>query len=73
LNDAATIVEYYGFKPLPPYSPEESFDTVYVSIGIFQTSEQKIYEELRKHGLDDTNMLKIYPNNKIAIFKKSQS
>jgi hypothetical protein len=70
LNNTPQIAHYYGSSDLQPYSPENPPDVLYVLKDLFSAQEATMYDELAKHGFDDTNMLKIYPNDKIVIFKK---
>jgi len=71
LNNAPQIAGYYGFPDLPPYSPETPPDVLYVFNDLAGMHEQLMYGELAQHGLDDANMLKIIPSDRIVIFKKA--
>jgi uncharacterized membrane protein len=70
LNNAPQNAHYYGFADMPEYSPDDPPDVLYVFNTIFNMHEQDMYRELDMYGLDDTNMLKIYPSDSIVIFKK---
>jgi hypothetical protein len=69
-DNAPEIARYYGFPDMPAYSGGGSFEVVYVFNNIFHMHENEMYDTLAKHGLDDTNMLKIIPSDKIVLFKK---
>jgi uncharacterized membrane protein len=70
LDNLSHIARYYGEPDIPEYRSGSSADVVYVFNDIFDMHEEMMYDELRKRGLDDANMLKIVPSDKIVIFKK---
>jgi hypothetical protein len=69
LDNAPHLAAYYHEPEMPLYKPDERYDVVYVFNREFDMHEHQMYDALFKAGLDDTNMLKIIPNEKIAIFK----
>ncbi|GMO52672.1 MAG: hypothetical protein Ta2G_10690 [Termitinemataceae bacterium] len=71
LDNAPQITAYYGYEVLPAYSPEQRFDTLYVFGNLFHMGEDDIYNDLRIHGIDDSNFLKIRVNDDTVVFKKT--
>ncbi|MHC6201684.1 glycosyltransferase family 39 protein [Breznakiellaceae bacterium SP9] len=69
LDNAPHLAAYYHERDLPRYSPNERYDVIYVFNREFAMSEQQMYDELFKAGLDDSNMLKIIPAEEIVLFK----
>jgi hypothetical protein len=70
LDNAPDIAAYYGYTDMPAYSPETGFDVLYVLNNIFLIHEPDMYEELARHNLDDSNILKIRVNSETVVFKK---
>jgi hypothetical protein len=70
LDSAPAIAAYYGFEEIPAYSPEKSFDVLYVLNNIFFIHEADMYEALQKQGIADTHLLKIRVDDDELVFKK---
>jgi len=70
LSNNPAEAHYYGYPDVPEYSGNHDADVVYVFNGYARMHEYEMYDDLKANGLDDTNMLKIYPCDQIVIFKK---
>ncbi|MDR2097846.1 MAG: glycosyltransferase family 39 protein [Spirochaetaceae bacterium] len=70
LDNAPDIAAYYGYPDMPLYSPQGGFDILYVFNSIFIMHEPDMYEELLRHNIDDSNILKIRVNDETVIYKK---
>jgi 4-amino-4-deoxy-L-arabinose transferase-like glycosyltransferase len=70
LDNLPIAASYYGFDALPSFLEAPFAGVLYVFNGLAEMHEQRMYDELARHGLDDSGLLKIIPNERIAIFKK---
>jgi hypothetical protein len=70
LDNTSHLARYYGEPDVPEYKSGSTADVVYVFNDIFCMHQESMYGELQEHGLDDANILKIIPSEKIFIFKK---
>jgi 4-amino-4-deoxy-L-arabinose transferase-like glycosyltransferase len=66
LNDSEP--SYYGLVKIPPFSPGEQCDVVYINP--LHLNEPGMLQELTKIGLDGSNVLKIRTTNEEYIWKK---
>jgi len=60
LNNAPANAAYYGYPNLPSYAENTQADVLYVLNDIFNIHEINMYDELRKHNINEEDMLKIY-------------
>jgi len=60
LDNASANAAYYGYPNLPSYAENTQADVLYVLNDIFYIHEINMYEELRKHNINEEDMLKIY-------------
>jgi hypothetical protein len=72
LDNWQLAAAYYGFEVLPSYLDDPSVDVLYVFNGLFDMHEHTMYDELAAHNIDTSGLLKIIPNERIAIFKLPQ-
>jgi len=60
LDNAPANAAYYGYPNLPSYAENTQADVLYVLNDIFNIHEINMYDELRKHNINEEDMLKIY-------------
>jgi uncharacterized membrane protein len=60
LIDTSENAKYYGYAALPVYSPDSTFDVLYVYNDIFHMHEMEMYDTMRDKHISDSNILKVY-------------
>jgi hypothetical protein len=69
LDNAPRLAAYYHEPEIPEFSPDLQYDLIYVFNQPPNMRESSMYNALDDAALDDSNMVKIIPNEKIVIFK----